>query len=150
MFTSRAERRLLLRQDNAKYRLLDIASRIGIVDEKTIKQRRTEINYLSDSLKQNITPDEIIDDNLRYEYSIMRHYEPYIKQEIIAVERSKKDESITIPRWLDYDKCVAIRFESREKLKNYLPENLSQASRIPGVNPSDIAILAIIIKRGHG
>ena len=50
---------------------------------------------------------------------------------------------------LDLDKCTAVRYESREKLKRYKPETLAQASRIPGVNPADIAVLAIIIKRGH-
>ena len=58
-------------------------------------------------------------------------------------------QNIRIPLWLDYDSCKSLRFESREKLKNHKPETLAQASRIPGVNPSDIALLAIIIKRGH-
>ena len=79
----------------------------------------------------------------------MRHYEPYIEQERKAAERAKIDEEIRIPKWLDYDKCTAVRFESREQLKLYQPENLAQAARIPGVNPADVAILAILIKRGH-
>lgn len=79
----------------------------------------------------------------------MRHYAPYIEQEKTAAERAKKDEFIQIPKWLDYDKCPAVRFESREKLKKYRPETLSQAGRIPGVNPADVSVLAIIIKRGH-
>ena len=81
--------------------------------------------------------------------SIMRHYAPYIAQEEKASERAKNDEYIAIPKWLDYDKCKSIRFESREKLKVYRPETLAQASRSPGVNPTDVALLAIIIKRGH-
>jgi len=83
------------------------------------------------------------------EVSIIRHYAPYILQEEKAAARAKIDESIHIPRWLDYDKCIAIRFESREKLKKYQPENLAQASRISGVNPADVSVLAIIIKRGY-
>ena len=78
----------------------------------------------------------------------MRHYAPYIEQEKKAAERAKNDENIKIPLWLDYDKCTALRYESREKLKKSKPETLAQASRIPGVNPSDVAIMAIIIKRG--
>ena len=78
----------------------------------------------------------------------MRHYAPYIEQERKAAERAKVDESIRIPKWLDYDKCTAVRFESREKLKKYRPETLAQASRISGVNPADVAILAVVIKRG--
>ena len=80
---------------------------------------------------------------------IRQHYAGYIRQEEICAARAKKDEMIRIPAWLDYDTCTAVRFESREKLKKYHPENLAQASRIPGVNPADIAVLAIIIKRGH-
>ncbi len=79
----------------------------------------------------------------------MRHYAAYIEQEKIAAARAKEDEKIKIPQWLDYDKCVAVRFESREKLKKFRPETLAQAGRIPGVNPADLAVLAIIIKRGH-
>ena len=83
------------------------------------------------------------------ELEIMRHYAPYIEQEKKAAERAKADENIKIPAWLDYDKLTAVRYESREKLKKYLPETLAQAAKIPGVNPSDIAVMAIIIKRGH-
>ena len=79
----------------------------------------------------------------------MRHYAPYIAQEEKAAEKARLDERILIPKWLDYDKCVSVRFESRQQLKKYLPENLAQAARIPGVNPADVSILAIIIKRGH-
>ena len=70
-------------------------------------------------------------------------------QEKIAAARAKRDEALRIPDWLDYDKCLAVRYESREKLKKTRPETLAQASMIPGVNPADISVLAIIIKRGH-
>ena len=79
----------------------------------------------------------------------MRHYAPYIEQERKAAERAKQDEAIKIPKWLDYDKCTAVRFESREKLKKFRPETLAQAGRISGVNPADVSVLAVIIKRGR-
>ena len=79
----------------------------------------------------------------------MRHYAPYIEQERKAAERAKLDEAICIPKWLNYDQCLSVRFESRQQLKKYRPETLAQAARIPGVNPADVAVLAIIIKRGH-
>ncbi len=156
IFTSRAERRLLLRQDNARYRLVDAAERIGIRGESYINETRHFMELLQKGMSCKGTMDEI-DASLsekarRYlerELGIMRHYAPYIEQERKAAERAKQDEALAIPRWLDYDKCVAVRYESREKLKKYRPETLAQAARIPGVNPSDVAILAIIIKRGH-
>ena len=153
MFTSRAERRLLLRQDNARYRLLSAARRVGVVPKEIIDRREKELEIidrlskvksLTENAEYNKLPKEIKD-----EIYIMRHYAPYIEQENKAAERAKKDELIEIPRWLDYDKCEAVRFESREKLKKYRPETLAQATRIPGVNPADIAVLAVIIKRGH-
>ena len=83
------------------------------------------------------------------ELEIRRHYAGYIRQEEIAAERAKRDERVKIPHWLDYDRCTAVRYESREKLKKFQPETLAQAAQIPGVNPADIAVLAIIIKRGR-
>ena len=163
MFTSRAERRLLLRQDNARYRLLDAADRIGIVSKEEIEGRKIELSEIQSLLKhENVKKSSVstfqecaipaktaIELLIQKEVAIMRHYAPYIEQERIAAERAKKDESILIPKWLDYDQCTAVRFESRQKLKKYRPENLAQASRIPGVNPSDVSVLAVIIKRGH-
>lgn len=161
MFTSRAERRLILRQDNARFRLVDAAEKIGIISKDQIKATRLVYNYIINV--NNLTVEEFIENvksdsftvekwfsksDIENEIRIMRQYAPYIEQEEKAAKRAKEDENIKIPKWLDYDKCTAVRYESREKLKKYRPETLAQANRIPGVNPADIAILAIIIKRG--
>ena len=170
MFTSRAERRLLLRQDNARFRLLEAARKIGIQPDGYIKSVETVKNYLlnklhnyqkkikiSENHDEEVYSNKLPDTALRWfsyeeierEFNIMRHYAPYIEQEEKAAERAKADEGIKIPKWLDYDKCTAVRYESREKLKKHRPETLAQASRISGVNPADVAILAVMIKRGH-
>lgn len=162
MFTSRAERRLILRQDNARFRLLDAAEKVGIVSISQIEATRLVHNYIINQDGKSV--DEFIataesmgcnvekwfsKDDIESEMLIMRQYAPYIEQEEKAAERAKTDERIVIPKWLNYDKCLAVRYESREKLKKHLPETLAQAAKIPGVNPADIAVLAIIIKRGR-
>ena len=175
MFTSRAERRLILRQDNARYRLADAADRIGVLPSEIRVQTHHYMNLIEEieadpekrravlanepsSFTENpsSTPAEeepsllrSVPAPVREQIQIRKRYEGYIRQENIAAERAKRDENILIPAWLEYDRCPAVRFESREKLKKYKPENLAQASRIPGVNPADVAVLAVIIKRGH-
>lgn len=161
MFTSRAERRLILRQDNARFRLINAAERIGIISTDQINATRLVYNFIINP--QSKTIEDFITSNtsskftverwfskeeIEREIMIMRQYAPYIEQEEKAALRAKEDETIKIPKWLNYDKCLAVRYESREKLKKYNPETLAQAGRIPGVNPADIAVLAIIIKRG--
>lgn len=161
MFTSRAERRLILRQDNARFRLVDASEKIGIISADQINATKLVYNFIINP--QGKTVEDFINstssskctverwfskEEIEKEILIMRQYAPYIEQEEKAAQRAKEDENIKIPKWLNFDKCSAVRYESREKLKKYNPETLAQASRIPGVNPADIAILAIIIKRG--
>ena len=183
MFTSRAERRLILRQDNARFRLMSAADRIGVLPAAIREQTHHILSTITDI--ENHSPYIKIDGQTLVRHLnacnslemvrefvhnhfdcfsfippsnilpvieqlwIRHHYAGYIRQEEIAAARAKRDETIRIPAWLDYDACTAVRFESREKLKKFRPETLAQAARIPGVNPADIAVLAIIIKRGH-
>jgi tRNA uridine 5-carboxymethylaminomethyl modification enzyme len=174
MFTSRAERRLILRQDNARFRLLEAARRVGIQPPDYLEAVSKVNDYLTSAIgakapstvspKQSEPRKRLLEgcavgakapisrwftkEDIDNELKIMRHYAPYIEQEKKAAEKAKIDEAIQIPKWLDYDKCGAVRYESREKLKKWRPETLAQAARISGVNPADIAILAVIIKRG--
>jgi tRNA uridine 5-carboxymethylaminomethyl modification enzyme len=166
MFTSRAERRLILRQDNACYRLLPVAKHVGILSPEKIAALEEEWAFIQEQAgrrtldirqktlgscaSQNFALKQLPTNNVvEREIDIMRHYAPYIEQEEKAARRAKADEAIKIPKWLNYDDCKAVRYESREKLKRFKPETLAQASRIPGVNPADVAVLAVIIKRGR-
>ena len=173
MFTSRAERRLILRQDNVRYRLNRFADYIGVADkdvrdetdryEKMIEgemQRlqkchsgqislavllaRPEMHYADLPSKDESLPPPVVE-----QVEIRTKYHGYILQEKKCSERSRRENSVLIPSWMDYTKISALRYESREKLLKVKPENLGQAGRIPGVNPADIAVLSLIIKRGH-
>ena len=183
MFTSRAERRLILRQDNARYRLGEAADRVGVLPPEIRDTTRRQSVFIESELARlrntqaggrktllsllqqpgvryrskvfhdgssllHLRNDDQIPDEVVEQIEIRAHYDGYINQEMIAAERAKRDELIRIPEWIDYDQCQAVRFESREKLKKFRPETLAQASRIPGVNPADVAVLAILIKRG--
>jgi len=171
MFTSRAEYRLLLRQDNADLRLTPLGRKAGLVGDEQWslfhnKQvavereldrlrksrdgshtyaeilRRPEVTYRSLPIA-----DASISEEVAQEVEIQLKYEGYIARDIEQIERFRKLEDKTIPLWINYDSMDALRFESRQKLTRFRPHSIGQASRIPGVTPADIAILLVWLKR---
>jgi len=174
MFTSRAEHRLVLRQDNAPYRMLPHAERLGLAPAEQIRcvrsrmaeveseRRRLETTFSDGgSLAQILRRPELtydmlpkINEGLSREVvsqvEIQIKYDGYIRREQERIAKSSKLERARIPRDLDYDQIRALRAEAREKLNLIRPENLDQASRISGVNPPDVAILSVWLKRVSG
>ena len=172
MFTSRSEHRLTLRQDNAPYRLYEKAARIQILSNDRLQitknqmdsiqkeMRRLEKTFsggksLAQLLRQpgnnyEALPMELReydDEDIVRQVEIEIKYAGYIKRERERIETALKQESWRIPVSFDYDTVGGLRTESLEKLKKILPENLGQAGRISGVNPSDVALLSVAIKK---
>ena len=172
MFTSRAEHRLLLRQDNADLRLTPLAQVHGLVDEERwskVVQRRKDLDRLQQfalstrhdgvSLNQWLRrpanshiglPGEIhaqFDPVHWAALEIDLKYEGYIARQETAVERLRASDEKRIPAAFNYDTVPSLRVETRQKLAKVRPETLGQASRISGVTPADLALLSIVIQR---
>lgn len=172
MFTSRAEYRLLLRQDNADLRLSEIGHEIGLlptrnyqifkakrtaiatelarlqttrVGANTLTEllRRPEIHYADLPSRDNALSTEVIQ-----QVEIEIKYEGYIDRQEIEITRFKTLEDKQIPAWLDYNSVHSLRPEARQKLIKVRPATLGQASRISGVSPSDISLVMVWMKRG--
>lgn len=174
MFTSRAEYRLLLRQDNADRRLMKYGYRYGLISEqqrdKLQEKERTITEILTYMDKKTVGPDTLtkilsrpdrgfeslltIDDGLRQRHisneikeqvEIEVKYKGYIYRQQIQIEKFKKMEDYKIPPGIDYSGIPELRKESRQKLSHIRPISLGQASRISGVSPADISILMIYV-----
>jgi tRNA uridine 5-carboxymethylaminomethyl modification enzyme len=105
--------------------------------------RRPDVNYENLPGKLPDLPEVI-----KKQVEIRVKYGGYIERENALAQKSQVLDSQYIPSWMCYDDIKALRFEARQKLMKTKPETLGQASRVPGVNPADIAILTVWIKRG--
>ena len=173
MFTSRAEHRLILRQDNADLRLTPIGQASGLVSSSRWEKVQTKLadlerlrlyakatRYGEVSLAQWIRRPENTTDQLPQEIQgdfaadrwesleIELKYAGYITRQEAAIEKLRGNDAKRIPPKTDFIHLPGLREEARQKFALVRPETLGQASRISGITPSDIALLAVYLHRG--
>ncbi len=175
MFTSLAEYRLVLRQDNADRRLMRYGYENGLIPGRMwrnlqAKERAiaTTVEYLRNTRRDDKSLATLLrrpemdmdtlgrmdprvnelaaDPEVREQVEIELKYEGYLKRQMEQIERFRRNEDRLIPDWLDYGDIPALRREAREKFSERQPRSLGQAARISGISPADVSMLMVYLE----
>lgn len=177
MFTSRAEHRLILRHDNADQRLMGHGHRLGLIDTPTFDRMRRHYERVESAKKclessfsggQNLgawlrrpgvelnsmaagmeLPETLVELDAveRRSLEVSVKYQGYLEREARRIEQGRRAEEQLLPESIDYLQLLEMRREGREKLQRFRPRTFGQARRIAGVNPADLQILEVYMKR---
>ncbi len=171
MFTSRAEYRLLLRQDNADQRLSRLGHDLGLLPERNFKRFKekedliqSEVKRLRSTRKEGVLysqilkrpeigyldtpePNRLLSTDIQQQVEIIIKYQGYIERQEMEIQKFKSMEEKRIPQWMNYDRIAGLRNEARQKFGEIQPSTLGQASRISGISPADISLLMVHMKQ---
>jgi len=174
MFTSRAEYRLLLRQDNADFRLSELGHNIGLLPERNYRkftERKTAVESEVARLQRTRNMTELLSHLLRrpemtysalpdartdlpidvtQQVEILIKYEGYLDRQAAEVDRLRELESRVIPPDFPFETIPSLRNEARQKLAKIRPATIGQATRISGVSPADVSLLLLGLRKWQG
>ena len=172
MFTSRAEMRLLLRQDNADLRLSPLAARIGLLDEARGAAASARLQAIQDGIElthrvkvegiafnlwlrrpendwHNLPEDtlKLLPPDVWEPVSVEVIFAAHINRMRMEAQRIQRQEDKRIPADFDYDAVPSMKTEARQRFNRVRPTTIGQAARIPGITPADIALLLVWLKK---
>lgn len=171
MFTSRAEHRLVLRQDNADLRLSELGRSVGLVStrryQKVVEKRariaaelerirRTRVG--NETLEQLLRRPEIgyrdlpdaelkVDDGVAFQVEVETKYCGYIERQRTEIIRAGESEKRSIPADFSYAALKSLSTEAKHKLERHRPQSIGEASRLSGITPADISVLLIALRK---
>jgi tRNA uridine 5-carboxymethylaminomethyl modification enzyme len=150
MFTSRAEYRLSLREDNADLRLTERGRALGLVDEARWRFFASKREAIAGGGGDDWRDDERLAEQVPLQLEVQAKYAGYLRRQSDEIDRQRRNEELRLPPDIDYAQVHGLSNEARQRLAEVRPQTLGQAARIPGLTPAAMSLLLVYLrKRDH-